>query len=97
MGEYRKQSKSRVDQESADQKWKRNILGFTLVELIVVITILVILGTIAFMSLSGYSGNARDGSRVSDLTNIAQGLDIAYTRNGSYPSPTNAFNVTYSG
>lgn len=41
-------------------------LWFTLVELIVVITILVILWTIAFTSLSGFSWGARDSSRVSD-------------------------------
>ncbi|USN58563.1 MAG: prepilin-type N-terminal cleavage/methylation domain-containing protein [Candidatus Peribacteria bacterium] len=41
--------------------------GFTLVELIVVITILAILGTIAFLSLQGYSGDARNTQRTSDL------------------------------
>ena len=71
--------------------------GFTLVELIVVITILVILGTIAFMSLSGFSGSARDSSRVSDLTNISKALEIAYVKTGSYPDPENFSSVTYSG
>lgn len=71
--------------------------GFTLVELIVVITILVILGTIAFTSLSGFSGSARDSSRLSDITNIAKGLDVTLAKVGSYPSPDNPFNVTYSG
>ena len=66
-------------------------------ELIVTITILVILGTIAFTSLSGYSGSARDSTRIADLTNIGKGLDIAYAKGGSYPSPDNAFSVTYSG
>ena len=50
--------------------------GFTLVELIVVITILVILGTIAFTSLTGFSSNARDSDRVTTLKNIESGLDI---------------------
>jgi prepilin-type N-terminal cleavage/methylation domain-containing protein len=58
----------------------RNIYGFTLVELIVTITILVILGTIAFVSLGGYAGSARDGSRVSDLSLIAKGLDLFYIK-----------------
>jgi prepilin-type N-terminal cleavage/methylation domain-containing protein len=34
--------------------------GFTLVELIVVITILAILGTIAFISLGGYAQDAKN-------------------------------------
>lgn len=44
--------------------------AFTLVELIVVITILAILGTIAFISLQGYSSDARNTKRASDLGNI---------------------------
>ncbi|MDD2891988.1 MAG: prepilin-type N-terminal cleavage/methylation domain-containing protein [Candidatus Gracilibacteria bacterium] len=71
--------------------------GFTLVELIVVITILVILGTIAFLNLGGYSGNARDSSRVSDLTNLSKSLDVVSIKSGSYPTPDNSFLVTYSG
>ncbi|MDD5376998.1 MAG: FISUMP domain-containing protein [Candidatus Gracilibacteria bacterium] len=84
--------------QQAQNKFRKKIpSGFTLVELIVVITILVILGTIAFMSLSGYSGNARDSSRVSDLTNLSQSLDLYNIRGGSYPTPDNTFSVTYSG
>lgn len=45
-------------------------LGFTLIELIVVITILVILGTIAFLNLSGFQGSARDGDRITTLKNM---------------------------
>lgn len=44
--------------------------GFTLVELIVVITILVILGTIAFTQLGGFSSNARDSDRITTIANI---------------------------
>ncbi|OIP52967.1 hypothetical protein AUK10_03100 [Candidatus Gracilibacteria bacterium CG2_30_37_12] len=76
---------------------KRNTYGFTLVELIVVITILVILGTIAFMSLSGFSGSARDSSRVSDLANLSKSLEVANIKLGSYPEPDNHFFVAYSG
>lgn len=44
--------------------------GFTLVELIVVITILVILGTIAFLNMGSFSASARDSQRTSDLNQI---------------------------
>lgn len=77
-------------------KIKRHF-GFTLVELIVVITILVILGTIGFTSISGFSSNARDSSRASDLSNLAKSLDVAYQKTNSFPSPDNVFSVTYSG
>lgn len=50
--------------------------AFTLVELIVVITILAILGTIAFISLQGYSADARNSKRTSDLSGIVSSLTI---------------------
>ncbi|MFA6091066.1 MAG: LamG-like jellyroll fold domain-containing protein [Candidatus Gracilibacteria bacterium] len=71
--------------------------GFTLVELIVVITILVILGTIAFMNLSGFQSNARDSVRIENLTNLKKGLDIFQIKSGKYPLPENSVNITASG
>ena len=50
--------------------------AFTLVELIVVITILAILGTIAFISLQGYSADARNSKRISDLGNIQSAVTL---------------------
>ncbi|MDD2917293.1 MAG: type II secretion system protein, partial [Candidatus Gracilibacteria bacterium] len=69
------------------QKQSKNFLGFTLIELIVVITILVILGTIAFLNLGGFQSSARDSSRVSDLSNITKGLEMLLVRNGSVVPP----------
>ena len=56
--------------------------GFTLVELIVVITILAILGTIAFISLQGYSQDARDSKVVSDVTSISRQIETRLTQDG---------------
>ena len=50
--------------------------AFTLVELIVVITILAILGTIAFISLQGYSADARNSKRSSDIGNIRSAISL---------------------
>ncbi len=55
--------------------------AFTLVELIVVITILAILGTIAFISLQGYTGEAKNSKVTSDLRNIASAIETSSTRN----------------
>lgn len=71
--------------------------GFTLVELIVVVTILAILGTIGFVSLQGYSANARDSVRISDLRNIKRALELYYLGNTSYPSASTGSVVSYSG
>lgn len=71
--------------------------AFTLVELVVVITILAILGTIGFLSLGGYSSNARDSDRVADIVNLSKSLDVSNIAVGSYPQPDNLFTLTYSG
>lgn len=54
--------------------------GFTLVELIVVITILAILGTIAFISLQGYSQDAKNSKVTSDLRTIASAIETSLTK-----------------
>jgi len=46
---------------------KINIRAFTLVELIVVITIVGILSTVGFVSYSGYLTWARDSNRISQM------------------------------
>lgn len=54
----------------------RNKGAFTLIELIVTVTILAILWTIAFISLSWYSWDARDSKRISDIKNLANKINI---------------------
>ena len=49
---------------------------FTLVELIVVITILAILWTIAFISLQWYTRDARDSWRITNLSKINRYLEV---------------------
>ncbi|MDD2916733.1 MAG: type II secretion system protein, partial [Candidatus Gracilibacteria bacterium] len=79
----------------------RKIQGFTLIELIVVITVLIILGTIAFIQLGGFTGVARDSARVSDIANITEGLAFALVKNGVVPMPEaldkGVINITASG
>jgi prepilin-type N-terminal cleavage/methylation domain-containing protein len=70
--------------------------GFTLVELIVVITILAILWTIAFISLQWYSRDARDSVRIQDIANIKKSLEIFVTESWLYPNPSDSVDITYS-
>ena len=53
--------------------------AFTLVELIVVITILAILGTIAFISLQGYSQDAKNAKVSSDLRTMVTAIETKIT------------------
>lgn len=69
---------------------------FTLVELIVVITILAILWTIAFISLWWYSRNARDSARMSDISSIISVLEMYQLKTWFYPTTTSPVNITYS-
>ena len=76
---------------------KYNKSAFTLVELIVVITILAILWTIAFIALQWYSKTARDSARISDMSRIKSSLELFSVETGKYPEPTDFTAITYSG
>ncbi len=60
--------------------------AFTLVELIVVITIIAILSTIWFVAYSWFSSKARDSSRVAQLKSINWALE-SYTTRWKLPLP----------
>jgi prepilin-type N-terminal cleavage/methylation domain-containing protein len=74
----------------------KNNKAFTLVELIVVITIIAILWTIAFISLQWYSLKARDSRRTSDVSNIKTSLELFVLNASYYPEPDNAWEVYHS-
>lgn len=71
--------------------------AFTLVELIVVITILAILWTIGFLSFNGYTRDARNSTRISDLKIIEKWLDLNIVSFWFVPLPDSATAITYSG
>ena len=75
-------------------KNKKN--AFTLVELIVVITILSILWTIAFISLQWYSTQARDSTRISDISSMKSSLELSHVDAWKYPNPSSWIDITYS-
>lgn len=52
--------------------------GFTLVELLVVITIIAILATIGFTVFSGAGAKARDAKRKTDIDQIAKAYEVNY-------------------
>lgn len=62
-------------------------LGFTLAELIVVITILAILATIGILTLSDYLSSSRDSSRITEIGQISRSVELSAVQNGKYPMP----------
>jgi len=74
-----------------------NRLWFTLVELIVTITILAVLWTISFLWFQSYTTYSRDVVCVTDLNNIKSVLEYTYTESWRYPVPDEWSEITYSG
>ncbi len=72
--------------------------GFTLVEIVITVTIMSILLTLAVVNLNSSEANARDAERASDVKTIANHMELYYkngislsTTVGRYPS-TAVFN-----
>lgn len=64
----------------------RFVRGFTLIEMLVVVSIIGILAVLVSANLNSARSRARDAERKSDLKNIATALRLYYNDNGSYPA-----------
>ena len=71
--------------------------GFTLVELIVVITILSVLSTIWFLSFQWHWISSRDAVRLSDMRMIEKWLSVKISKAEEIPIPDNKIDITASG
>jgi prepilin-type N-terminal cleavage/methylation domain-containing protein len=60
--------------------------GYSLIELIVVITIIAVITAIGMISYGGANRKARDGRRVADLEKVRVALEMARQVGGTYPS-----------
>ena len=76
---------------------KTIIKAFTLVELIVVITILAVLSTVAFISFQWYTSSSRDSVRLADLKNISKSFEINRTKSIDFPLPDKKVDISASG
>ena len=71
--------------------------AFTLIELVVVITILAILSVVGFISYSDNMNGVRDSVRVNDIEKLQIDLKSHKQKEGAYPLPINPINITNSG
>ena len=75
----------------------KNKHAFTLIELIVSITILAVLATIAFLSFGWHTSNARNSTRIADIKTIDKAFSLFSSVETVLPLPDNPESVTYSG
>lgn len=68
--------------------------GFTIVELIVVVSIIVIITGIVLASLTTARAKSRDTKRISDIANIQLALALYLNKYGTYPAVTGVSNLT---
>ncbi|MFT5285846.1 MAG: type II secretion system protein G [Planctomycetota bacterium] len=63
----------------------RSTRGFTLIELVIVVSILAILAGVMVPRLSGRAAKARDARRMADLRTITTAIESHYADTGKYP------------
>ncbi|EKD29420.1 MAG: hypothetical protein ACD_78C00419G0001 [uncultured bacterium (gcode 4)] len=91
---YQKERRTRPTLSPVPVLWSLvSRLGFTLVELIVVITILIILGTISLISFQDFFKSTRDATRISVIKSFHQWLQIYNIKSSKYPDPDNYTNI----
>ncbi|MDD5430639.1 MAG: type II secretion system protein [Candidatus Pacebacteria bacterium] len=60
--------------------------GFTLIEVLVVISIIGLLASVILIGLGGFRARGRDAKKVSELKTIQNGLELYYARHNAYPA-----------
>jgi prepilin-type N-terminal cleavage/methylation domain-containing protein len=68
--------------------FKNKSKGFTLIEMLIVITIIALLASLILVGMGGARAKTRDSRRVADLHNIMNALELYYAKNGVYPEGT---------
>lgn len=70
-------------------------LGFTLIEVLVVATIIGILTSIGFVSYQSTQKSSRDGKRKADLEQVRGALEIYRSDNNAYPAGLSTLTPNY--
>jgi prepilin-type N-terminal cleavage/methylation domain-containing protein len=59
--------------------------GFTLIEILIVVAIIAILASVVLVGLGPTQQAGRDARRISDLSEVQNGLELYYNKCGFYP------------
>ena len=70
--------------------------AFSLVELIVVVAVLAILGSIWSYSYLWYLSSVRDSKRITELDNIVTSFETYFIKKSFFPEPDNSSAITFS-
>jgi prepilin-type N-terminal cleavage/methylation domain-containing protein len=65
--------------------FKNKSKGFTLIEMLIVITIIALLASLILVGMGGARAKTRDSRRIADLHNIMNALELYYARYSYYP------------
>lgn len=68
--------------------------GFTLVEILIVVAIIAILASIVLVGLGPFRSRGRDTRRIADLSQVQNGLELYFTKNGVYPDASDWATLT---
>ena len=70
---------------------KKRLKGFSILELMIVVTIIGILASIAVQKWREYQSKTRDNIRKLALSQMAKALEVYYMRNKAYPNTSSKF------
>ena len=76
---------------------KQNIGAFTLVELLVSATILIILTSVGFYSYTKNISDARDSVRRTNISSLSSQLNLYKKERGAFPRPGDSFEIHNDG
>lgn len=75
----------------------KNLVAFTLIELVVAATIIMLLASIGFYSYTKNISDARDGARKTDVAALSSQLKLYKKQRGAYSFPWNFFELHNRG